>query len=32
MTGALLALVPVVLIHSFFVEDYVAGMTGALKE
>jgi multiple sugar transport system permease protein len=32
MTGALLASVPVALIYSFFVEHYVAGMTGALKE
>ncbi len=32
MTGALLASVPVALVYSFFVEHYVAGMTGALKE
>lgn len=32
MTGALLASVPVALVYSFFVEYYVAGMTGALKE
>jgi hypothetical protein len=24
--------VPVALVYSFFVEHYVAGMTGALKE
>jgi multiple sugar transport system permease protein len=32
MAGALLASVPVALVYSFFVEHYVAGMTGALKE
>lgn len=32
MAGALLGSVPVALIYSFFVEYYVAGMTGALKE
>lgn len=32
MTGALMASVPVALVYSFFVEHYVAGMTGALKE
>jgi len=32
MAGALCASVPVALIYSFFVEHYVAGMTGALKE
>jgi len=32
MAGALLGSVPVALIYSFFVEHYVAGMTGALKE
>jgi multiple sugar transport system permease protein len=32
MTGALLASVPVALVYSFFVEHYVAGLTGALKE
>ncbi len=31
MTGALLGSVPVALIYSFFVEHYVAGMTGAVK-
>lgn len=32
MAGALLGSVPVALVYSFFVEHYVAGMTGALKE
>jgi multiple sugar transport system permease protein len=32
MAGALLGSVPVALIYSFFVEHYVAGMTGAMKE
>jgi multiple sugar transport system permease protein len=32
MAGALCASVPVALVYSFFVENYVAGMTGALKE
>ena len=32
MAGALLGSVPVALIYSFFVEHYVAGITGALKE
>ncbi len=32
MAGALCASVPVALVYSFFVEQYVAGMTGALKE
>jgi len=32
MAGALLGSVPVALVYSFFVEYYVAGMTGALKE
>src|SRR5438094_691047 len=32
MAGALLGSVPVALIYSFFVEHYVAGLTGALKE
>jgi len=32
MAGALLASVPVALVYSFFVEHYVAGLTGALKE
>ena len=32
MAGALCASVPIALVYSFFVEHYVAGMTGALKE
>jgi len=32
MAGALLGSVPVALVYSFFVDYYVAGMTGALKE
>jgi multiple sugar transport system permease protein len=32
MAGALLGSVPVALVYSFFVEHYVAGMTGAMKE
>lgn len=32
MAGAFLGSVPVALIYSFFVEHYVAGMTGAMKE
>jgi len=32
MAGALLGSIPVALVYSFFVEYYVAGMTGALKE
>ena len=32
MAGARCASVPVALVYSFFVEHYVAGMTGALKE
>jgi multiple sugar transport system permease protein len=32
MAGALLASIPVALVYSFFVEHYVAGMSGALKE
>ena len=32
MAGALCASVPVALVYAFFVEHYVAGMTGALKE
>ena len=32
MAGALCASVPVALVYSFFVEHYVAGMRGALKE
>src|SRR5699024_6305890 len=32
MSGALLGTLPVVLVYFFFVEYYVAGMAGALKE
>ncbi|MGC8468661.1 MAG: carbohydrate ABC transporter permease [Acetobacteraceae bacterium] len=32
MAGALLGTLPVVLVYFFFVEYYVAGMSGALKE
>ncbi len=32
MAGALLGSVPVAIIYSFFVEYYVSGMTGAVKE
>ena len=32
MAGALLGSVPVAIFYSFFVEYYVAGMTGAVKE
>lgn len=32
MAGALLGSLPVALVYSFFVDYYVAGMTGALKE
>jgi multiple sugar transport system permease protein len=32
MAGALCASLPVALVYSFFVEHYVAGMSGALKE
>ncbi len=32
MAGALLGSLPVALIYSFFVEYYVSGLTGALKE
>jgi multiple sugar transport system permease protein len=32
MAGALLGSVPVALVYSFFVEHYVASMTGAVKE
>lgn len=32
MAGALLGSVPVAIVYSFFVEHYVAGLTGALKE
>ena len=31
MAGALLGSIPVALIYSFFVEHYVAGITGAVK-
>jgi len=31
MAGALLGSVPVALVYSFFVEYYVAGMTGSVK-
>jgi multiple sugar transport system permease protein len=31
MAGALLGSVPVALIYSFFVEQYVVGMSGAVK-
>jgi multiple sugar transport system permease protein len=32
MAGALLGSLPVAIMYSFFVEHYVAGMTGAVKE
>src|SRR5262245_46255183 len=32
MAGALLGSLPVAIVYSFFVEYYVAGMTGAVKE
>ncbi|AEC20491.1 sugar ABC transporter permease [Pusillimonas sp. T7-7] len=32
MAGALLGSVPVAIVYSFFVEYYVSGMTGAVKE
>jgi ABC-type cobalamin/Fe3+-siderophores transport system ATPase subunit len=32
MAGALLGSVPVAVLYSFFVEYYVSGMTGAVKE
>jgi len=32
MAGALLGSLPVAVLYSFFVEHYVAGMTGAVKE
>jgi multiple sugar transport system permease protein len=32
MAGALLGSIPVALVYSFFVEHYVASMTGAVKE
>ena len=31
MAGALLGSVPVAVVYSFFVENYVSGMTGAVK-
>ena len=31
MAGALLGSVPVAVIYSFFVEYYVAGLTGSVK-
>ena len=31
MAGALLGSIPVAFIYSFFVEHYVAGMTGSVK-
>ena len=32
MAGALLGSLPVAVVYSFFVEYYVSGMTGAVKE
>jgi multiple sugar transport system permease protein len=32
MAGALVGSLPVAIMYSFFVEYYVAGMTGAVKE
>ena len=32
MAGALLGSVPVAIVYSFFVEYYVSGMTGSVKE
>lgn len=32
MAGALLGSLPVAIVYSFFVESYVSGMTGAVKE
>jgi len=32
MAGALLGSVPVAVLYSFFVDHYVSGMTGAVKE
>jgi len=32
MAGALLGSLPVAILYSFFVEHYVSGMTGAVKE
>jgi multiple sugar transport system permease protein len=31
MAGALLGSIPVAFVYSFFVEHYVAGMTGSVK-
>jgi multiple sugar transport system permease protein len=32
MAGALLGSMPVAVLYSFFVDHYVSGMTGAVKE
>jgi multiple sugar transport system permease protein len=32
MAGALLGSIPVAVLYSFFVDHYVSGMTGAVKE
>jgi multiple sugar transport system permease protein len=32
MAGALCGSLPVAILYSFFVEHYVSGMTGAVKE
>jgi len=32
MAGVLLGSLPVAVVYSFFVDYYVAGMTGAMKE
>ena len=32
MAGALLGSIPVAILYSFFVDYYVASMTGAVKE
>jgi multiple sugar transport system permease protein len=32
MSGALLGSLPVAILYSFFVEYYVSGLTGAVKE
>jgi len=32
MAGALLGSLPVAIVYSFFVEYYIAGMTGSVKE
>jgi multiple sugar transport system permease protein len=31
MAGALFGSIPVAFVYSFFVENYVSGMTGAVK-